>query len=57
MNPELILSFRCACQFLNLLRKKRLEANGMLRRYFPKGTDFSKVTNRQLQSAVDKINV
>lgn len=31
-------------------------ANGMLRRYFPKGTDFSKVTNRQLQAVVDKIN-
>ena len=37
-------------------RRTNEHANGMLRRYFPKGTDFSTVTNRQLQSAVDKIN-
>jgi len=31
-------------------------ANGMLRRFFPKGTDYTTVTHRQLKSAVDKIN-
>ena len=31
-------------------------ANGMLRRFFPKGTDFNDVTDRQLKVAVDKIN-
>jgi IS30 family transposase len=31
-------------------------ANGMLRRFFPKGTDFSNITDRQLKDAVDKIN-
>lgn len=30
--------------------------NALLRRYFPKGTDFSTITNRQLQAAVDTIN-
>lgn len=30
--------------------------NALLRRYFPKGTDFSTITNRQLQTAVDTIN-
>ena len=32
-------------------------ANGLLRRYFPKGTDFSKVTAQQLRRAVEKINL
>lgn len=31
-------------------------ANKMLRRYFPKGTDFSKVTMQELQKALDLIN-
>ena len=31
-------------------------ANGMLRRFFPKGTDFNTVTDRQLQAAVYMIN-
>ena len=31
-------------------------ANGMIRRFFPKGTDFRSITNRQLKDAVDKIN-
>jgi len=31
-------------------------ANGMLRRYFPKGTDFRTVSGRHLKAVVDKIN-
>jgi IS30 family transposase len=31
-------------------------ANGMIRRYFPKGSDFEKITCRQLQKVMDKIN-
>ena len=30
--------------------------NALLRRYFPKGTDFSTITNRKIQTAVDTIN-
>jgi IS30 family transposase len=30
--------------------------NGLLRRFFPKGTDFTTITDRQLQETVDKIN-
>lgn len=30
--------------------------NALLRRFFPKGTDFSTVSDRQLQAAVDTIN-
>jgi IS30 family transposase len=31
-------------------------ANGMIRRYFPKGTDFTTITERELQNAIYKIN-
>jgi transposase, IS30 family len=31
-------------------------ANGMIRRYFPKKTDFDKITDKQIQAVVDKIN-
>ncbi|TMN94528.1 IS30 family transposase, partial [Pseudoalteromonas sp. S558] len=30
--------------------------NGLIRRYFPKKTDFSTITNEQLQKVVMKIN-
>ncbi len=32
------------------------QTNGLLRRYFPKGTDFRKVTKRQIKKAVTLIN-
>ncbi len=32
-------------------------ANGILRRYFPKGTDFSKVSAQKLRRVVEKINL
>jgi transposase, IS30 family len=31
-------------------------ANGMIRRYFPKGTDFATITENELQLAIHKIN-
>lgn len=31
-------------------------ANGLLRQYFPKGTDFANITNKQLTQAVNEIN-
>ena len=30
--------------------------NGLVRRYFPKGMDFSKITDKQLAAVVKKIN-
>ena len=30
--------------------------NGLLREFFPKGTDFSKVTDEEVQHAVELIN-
>jgi len=30
--------------------------NGLLRQYFPKGSDFNKLTNEEIQIAVDKLN-
>ncbi len=32
------------------------QINGLIRRYFPKGTDFSKVSNQRLDEGVLKIN-
>lgn len=32
------------------------QANGLLRHYFPKGTDFSKVTQEEVDAVVEKIN-
>ncbi|TMN94239.1 IS30 family transposase, partial [Pseudoalteromonas sp. S558] len=32
------------------------KTNGLIRRYFPKKTDFSTITNEQLQEVVMKIN-
>jgi IS30 family transposase len=31
-------------------------ANGMIRRYFPKKSNFSKITHRQVKKVIDKIN-
>jgi IS30 family transposase len=31
-------------------------ANGMIRRFFPKGTDFNLVSNEQIQQVVDYLN-
>ena len=31
-------------------------ANGLLRQYFPKGTDFNKVTDKAVKKAIDEIN-
>jgi len=32
------------------------QVNGLIRHYFPKGTDFSKVTQAELEAIVLKIN-
>jgi len=32
------------------------QVNGLIRRYFPKGTDFCKVTDEQIEDVVMKIN-
>ena len=32
------------------------QTNGLLRRYFPKGTDFRKVTRQSIKQAVNLIN-
>ncbi|SFF20259.1 IS30 family transposase, partial [Nitrosomonas sp. Nm166] len=30
--------------------------NGLIRQYFPKGTDFNQVTNDQIKQAMDRLN-
>ena len=31
--------------------------NGLIRQYFPKGTNFENITNIQVQNAEDKLNI
>jgi transposase, IS30 family len=31
-------------------------ANGLIRQYFPKGTDFNKVTNSQIEFVMERLN-
>ena len=56
LEQELNIKVYFADPYCSQQRGTNEHANGMLRRHFPKGTDFSKVTNRQLQAVVDKIN-
>ena len=45
------------CDTYSSYQKGSVEnVNKMLRRYFPKGTDFSKVTPQELRRALDRIN-
>ncbi len=30
--------------------------NGLIRQYFPKGTDFNKVTDKEIQFVMDRLN-
>jgi IS30 family transposase len=32
------------------------QTNGMIRRYFPKGTDFSNVTQEEVAVVIEKVN-
>lgn len=33
-----------------------VEPNGLIRQYFPKKTDFSKITDQEIQHVEDKLN-
>jgi transposase, IS30 family len=46
----------CARPYAAWQRGLNEHSNGLLRRYFPKGTDFSTVTAGELAEAVEKIN-
>ena len=45
-----------AAPYSSYQRGTNEHANRMIRRYFPKGTDFNLVTEKELQSAIYKIN-
>jgi len=37
-------------------RGKNENTNGLIRRYFPKGTDFNKITEKELKIVQNKLN-
>ena len=53
---ELNTMYYFADPYSSYQRGTNEHANGMIRRYFPKGTDFNLVTEKELQSAIYKIN-
>lgn len=46
----------CARPYAAWQRGLNEHSNGLLRRFFPKGTDFSSITTEELAKAVEKIN-
>lgn len=53
---ELNAQYYFADPYSSYQRGSNEHGNGMIRRYFPKGTDFSLVTEKELQNALYKIN-
>lgn len=53
---ELNAQYYFADPYSSYQRGSNEHSNGMIRRYFPKGTDFTLVTEKELQLALHKIN-
>ena len=49
-------SYYFADPYSSYQRGSNENANGIIRRFFPKGTDFSKVTNSELEQVIYLIN-
>ena len=56
ITAEVDIVVYCAEPYRSWQRGLNENTNGLLRRFFPKGTDFSKVSARELARAVEKIN-
>lgn len=56
ITKELKIDIYCANPYASWERGLNENLNRELRRYFPKGTDFSRVTEEELARAVEKIN-
>ena len=56
IEKKLDIDIYFADPFSSWQRGSNEHANGILRRFFPKGTDFTTVSHRQLRTAVDRIN-
>lgn len=53
---KLNIMYYFADPYSSYQRGSNENANGMIRRYFPKGTDFATITDKELQNAIYKIN-
>jgi IS30 family transposase len=56
MAKELGTDFYFAHPYSSWERGTNENTNGLLRRFFPKGTDFDKVTQEEIDWVVDKLN-
>ena len=56
ITDELKIIVYCAEPYRAWQRGLNEHTNGLLRRFFPKGTDFSAVSQQELASAVEKLN-
>jgi transposase, IS30 family len=53
---ELNASFYFAHPYRSWERGTNENTNGLVRQYFPKGTDFSKITQRQVKAVEKRLN-
>lgn len=56
MSKELDTGFYFAHPYSSWERGTNENTNGLLRRFFPKGTDFDKVAQEEIDAVVDKLN-
>lgn len=56
ISKELDVGFYFARPYHSWERGANENTNGLIRQYFPKGTDFSKITDEQVQAVEDKLN-
>lgn len=56
ITAELKITVYCAQPYRSWQRGLNEQTNGMLRRFFPKGTDFSTIAPKELAEVVEKLN-
>jgi IS30 family transposase len=56
ITEDLKLTVYCAQPYSSWQRGLNEHTNGLIRRFFPKGTDFSQVSSEELAKAIEKLN-